>query len=457
MLSKSDDNFDFLSEIRKGNIYRLLYPDEIAGLAIIWLHNGILNNTFPERVFKESDIHRALEIVSVKSDAKDKNTPWEKYNAIISDLQEYFLRYDDEKRVYAFKEYAYDFCNRAFEILKANFDPTKIEKICVDLRRKLEKIKEEKEFKYWFEIDFDVFKPLLKSQIDFLDRQIDKSVSELRFKTNSPETKITEKLRDIDTQFEKVRRQNIELRAAFKEIDNIKEILETKVLSEENQEIGNRVFEALSFFREMNYNLTLIDIRLDRVQPKIKQLFSTLNRPFFNARVETFLRILLEKSTIDNDASKKRIIFPGNIPTPVIYDITPNFTIFERRKELFPVQRKDRVVYHENDKNRENAFNLSRTKIEQQDKITKLVEEIESELEKKGKLPFAPIFFDILKENENGFDLAVNLTHRLIYESNIRDSWSISISDNIVASKLFNHIALCNMNLIYRKRKIEIS
>jgi len=457
MLPKSDDNFDFLTEIQKKNIYRLLYPDEIAGLAIIWLHNGILNNTFPNRVFKESDIHTALEVVSAKSDGKDKNTPWERYNIIISDLQEYFLRYDDEKRVYAFKEYAYDFCNRAFEILKANFDPTKIEKICVDLRRRLENAKEEREFKYWFEIEFDLFKPQLKNQIDFLDRQIDKSVSELRFKTNSPEAKITEKLKDIDIQFEKVRKQNIELRAAFKEIDNIKEILETKVLREENQEIGNRVFEAISFFREMNYTLNLIDVRLDRVQPKIKQLFSTLNRPFFNARVETFLRFLLEKSTVDSDASKKRLIFPGNIPPPIMHGTVPNFTIFERRKELFPAQRKDRVRYQENDKNRENAFNLSRTKIEQQDKITKLIEEIEYELEKKGELSFAPIFFGVLKENENGFDLAVNLAHRLIYESNIRDSWSISISDNIVASKLFNHIALCNMNLIYRKRKIGIS
>lgn len=329
-------DFNFLSEIRKENTYGLLYPEQKIGLAIILLYDKIVRKVFVNNAFKEKDIHEALDAVNPKINKDDSRSPREHYNSVISDLQEYFLRYDDEKQLYTFKEYAYEFCRKSHDILRANFDPTRIEKICFDLRNKLEQFDIAKILD-WFTIHFDTFKPDLKQQIDFLDRQIDYSVAELRLKTSLSDTGIIDLLKQIDSRLDEIRRQNKELRAAFREIDVIKVRLETIGMSDTDREVGDKIYDALSFFKEMKYLLGLIDHRLDRIQPKIKQLFSTLNKPLFNTKIEKFLRLLLDRSYIETIGIKKQIVLPHDIPAFSFKSKNiPSFTIFERKRDLFP-------------------------------------------------------------------------------------------------------------------------
>ncbi len=124
--------FDFYSEIKKDKNYQLLYPDKKVGLAIIWLYQRILDDTFPSKTFKESDIHEALDKVNPTSTKEDHRRPTDHYNIIVSELQEYFIRYDQEREVYLFKEYGNEFCKQALNTLRSNFDPTQNEKICID-------------------------------------------------------------------------------------------------------------------------------------------------------------------------------------------------------------------------------------------------------------------------------------------------------------------------------------
>lgn len=81
-------NFNFLAEIAKENTYRLLFPDAKAGMAIIWLYEKLENGAFPDKFFKESDIHDALMEVSYVDSDNGHYHLKEKYNSIISDLQE---------------------------------------------------------------------------------------------------------------------------------------------------------------------------------------------------------------------------------------------------------------------------------------------------------------------------------------------------------------------------------
>lgn len=441
-------DFNFLAEIRKENTYGLLYPEQKIGLAIILLYDKLVHKIFVNNAFKEKDIHEALDEVNPKAEKNDSRHPKEHYNSVISDLQEYFLRYDDENQLYTFKEYAYEFCKKSHEILRANFDPTRIEKICSDLRNKLEQSQSEPNIMDWFTISFDTFKPDLKQQIDFLDRQIDYSVADLRLKTTLSDSGIIELLKEIDERLDDIRKQNRELRAAFKEIETIKNHLETLAMQDSDREVGDKIYDALSFFKEMKYLLGLVDTRLDRIQPKIKQLFSTLNKPLFNTRIEKFLRLLLEKSKVETIGIKKHIVFPNSIPSFSFRSgITPFFTVFERKKDLFPPQRKKRPTYNENDDIKQLAFDLSGKKILQHDEISSWIEKIESNIKELGEIPFTPFFFQIVKEKNGDFDLAVHVAYRVIREFSKNPERKIKIENYMVAQKSYNNIALWEMKM----------
>lgn len=440
-------DFNFLSEIRKENTYGLLYPEQKIGLAIILLYDKIVRKVFVNNAFKEKDIHEALDAVNPKINKDDSRSPREHYNSVISDLQEYFLRYDDEKQLYTFKEYAYEFCRKSHDILRANFDPTRIEKICFDLRNKLEQFDIAKILD-WFTIHFDTFKPDLKQQIDFLDRQIDYSVAELRLKTSLSDTGIIDLLKQIDSRLDEIRRQNKELRAAFREIDVIKVRLETIGMSDTDREVGDKIYDALSFFKEMKYLLGLIDHRLDRIQPKIKQLFSTLNKPLFNTKIEKFLRLLLDRSYIETIGIKKQIVLPHDIPAFSFKSKNiPSFTIFERKRDLFPPQKKARPIYTENNGIKDQAFELSRRKILQHDEVGFWIEKIENKISQFGETPFTPFFFEIVKQKNGDFDLAVNVAYRVVREFGKNPKRKIKIENYMVSQKEYKNIALWEMTI----------
>lgn len=231
MKDNNNHTFHFLAEIAKENTYSLLFPDSKAGMAIIWLYEKLENGAFPDKFFKESDIHDALLKVSSVNLNNGQYHLKEQYNSIISDLQEYFLRYDEDKQQYSFKEYAYTFCRHAKETLKSFFDPTQIEVICTNLRDKLIGCGTQEKVQEWFKLDFSAFKPRLKNQLDYLDKQIDQSVADLREnkKHSLQEGIILDTLRQIDERFEIICSQNKELRTAFRATEGVRRLARVSI------------------------------------------------------------------------------------------------------------------------------------------------------------------------------------------------------------------------------------
>lgn len=430
MLS-SNHTFEFLSEISKDNTYNLLFPEAKAGLAIVWLYEQMQSGIFPKSSFKEKDIHEALRTVNPAIENDKSRHPKEHYNALISNLLEYFLRYDEERQEYSFKEYAYLFCQQAHDILKASFSPTKIEKICFALHEKLKQNKNLDTFLDWFRIDFDAFKPQLKSQLDFLDRQIDQSVASLREskKLSLQEGTILETLRQIDERFELIRGQNKELRIAFREIDQIRKLMEGNASAYDNEQVDTRVHEAVIFFQEMRRTLSIIDKRLDRIQPKIKQLFSNLNKPLFNTRVERFLYHLIENSKEVIRSSKKEIRLPGNIPPLSVFRLQQDLTIVERRTDLFPIKSKKRLVITETPEVKASVFASFQSRLNQQDEISHWIDILQREVDKCERLFLSDYFFQIAKPEEpRTITLAIAVIYRAIGFFERQEKYVVSIN-----------------------------
>lgn len=422
--------FHFLTEILKENTYSLLFPEAKAGLAIVWLYEQMQNGMFPQNSFKEKDIHEALRTVNPTIENDKSRHPREHYNALISNLLEYFLRYDEERQEYSFKEYAYIFCRQAHDILKASFSPTKIEKICFALHEKLKQSKDLDTFLDWFYVDFDAFKPQLKSQLDFLDRQIDQSVASLREnkKLSLQEGTILETLRQIDERFELIRGQNKELRSAFREIEQIRRLMESNASAYDHAEVDARVHEAITFFQEMRRTLSIIDKRLDRIRPKIKQLFSNLNKPLFNTRVERFLYHLVENSTEVIEGSKKTIRLPGNIPPLSVFRLQQDLTIVERKADLFPVKPKKRLVITETPEVKASVFASFQNRLNQQDKISHWVDMLQREVDIRRQLRLSDYFFQIAKPDDpDTLTLAITVIYRAMGFFERQEQYVVSI------------------------------
>ncbi|RFM35037.1 hypothetical protein [Chitinophaga silvisoli] len=439
MQNTESHTFHFLSEISKENTYRLLFPDSKAGMAIIWLYEKLESGYFPDGFFKESDIHDALLDVSSVDLDNGKYHLKEHYNAIIGDLQEYFLRYDDEKQHYSFKEYAFSFCKHAKDTLKSFFDPTQIEIICSNLRDKLTSCDNEQKLLEWFSLEFSTFKPRLKSQLDYLDKQIDQSVADLREnrKLNLQEGTILDTLRQIDERFEIIRTQNKELRTAFRVTEEIRRSLNNYSEQYDNDEISKNTHNAITFFQEMRYVLLLIDKRLDRIQPRIKQLFSNLNKPLFNIKIEKFIGFLIRNSTEINIVGSRELSLPQGIHQVAINRELSDFIIVERKSDLFPTKPKKRIVVTENPELKQKAFASTINQVFQQDEVARWLNTLANRLQEEKMVDLSDFFFKILEEEkrENALSLAISVVYRSIKLYEQQSQYEVLINPNVVKSK----------------------
>lgn len=416
----NETSFDFFKELNKENHYNLLFPKREVGLAIAWLYQQILDGAFRDGTFKESDIHEALDKMHPGAKEPDHRKQTNHFNIVVSDLQHYFIRYDEDRQAYFFKEYGREFCQHALDTLYGNFEPTRIEKICTELKKNLEACDTESVLKDWLDIKFNTFKPQLRHQIDYLERQIDQSVHEIRqSQIKKDDTSILETLKEISERFDLIRKQNKELNAAFRELDRIKQLLEQKAIRIDDKELGDKVFSVQQFIQEMKKLLSMVDQRLDRIQPKIKQLFANLNKPLFNTRIEKFLAYLLEYSTVETVHSKKVLQLPDPVPEWIFYRQKPKFTIVERKKDLFPSTAKRKHTYPENKENKKKVYQRSRERFQQQNKVDIWLNQIKKDLQQTPEISFTPYFFKALNENDQNLELAIDLAYRVLQEHSL--------------------------------------
>lgn len=401
MIQKTNPNFDFVKILNEDKTYKLLFPEREVGLAIVLIFEKIENKTFEDGKFTEKDLHEAFEQIYVTKE----RYPKEVYSEQIMNLQEYFLDYDQQTQKYYFKDYAYKFCKHARETLQGAFNPTRIQKICFHLTNSL---RNSNDLRFWLGEEFKKYEPDLREQIDFLDRQISLSIEDLKKETNLLNQGFIDVLVATEERLTKSQSHVKELRSAYSETKIMRGLLEQKDNSD--NEINGLISEVHFFIKYINDRLNSIDRKLDRIQPKIRQLFSTLNKPAFNSKIEKFISFLLKNSELD---SKKNIIFPHDIPCPVVHIPTPNFTIISRDKELFPPKPKERKQYKQNEKvireNKEKVF----AKIKEIDTIRKWENFILSEIELREQLNLSDVFFRILKE-ENNSQIAVTVLFNLI-------------------------------------------
>ncbi len=438
--------FDLLHEIGKEGNYQLLFPPLQAGLAILSLYQKVRSGVFRNNRFTESDIYTALEGSRfILSEEEYDRSPQLKFNMIISSLQVYFLRYDTDEQLYTLKDYAESFCRHAEETLLANFNPTQIETICNDLRIKLESCQDEFSVKQWIEVYFYAFRPAMKSQVDRLERQVDKTVQEIRETTQISSLSILEVLKEIDTKLDLLRVQNNELRSAFREMKTINVILETQLSAIKDQSIADSISQVRQFFPEIKYTLSLIDKRLDRIQPRFRQFFAMLNKPSFNIRIEKFFKFLLTNSTL---SEKKQVVLPEGVPLFSFHQQTSNFCIFERREDLFPTKPMPRVRPIESPSEKEKGLLVAKKQLALYREMDIWLMEILDDA-KVAAVFFSEYFFKIIEQKNGEIDLALNVAYALIRRAEVDPRLQLEIEKKPVKHQHYN-VSLWEMKINFK-------
>lgn len=414
-------------QLKTENTYELLFPKREKGLAVIWLYERVKNKEFENGIFKEKDIHRAIEAVSFIGRERSRSQ-WVTYNAYIMELQEFYLIYNDEDQTYMFTDFGLQICERVHRLISNRFNATIIELTCAELYTKLKVAVTEEQIRNWILMDLLKSKPILLEQVDYLNQQIDRSVTALSEKAKRRKETLLVALQEIEEQIDKVRQQNKELRAAFREIDRMNDILISHPVRDNSEEVDDMVSEAISYFEGIHRRLGMVDSRIDKIQPKIKQFFASLNRDIFNSKVEKFLYYLLEKSRVVN----KQIEFPFPYD-PTIQFADSFLTIFisvDRPETLFPPTPKPRVEYKKNTRKEQVAHQKGHIQMMRQIHIQWWLEFVRRKSLETDSVHLSEIFFSVLGKHDNDLQLAIQVIYQVVKRYKDETHWTIMIDTN---------------------------
>ncbi len=432
----------FYEALSQSGTYELLFPDRSSGLVIAWLYQKMEDGHFPDRSFREKDIHDAF-----KRLFPSERYPKEFRTDSISRLSEYFLRYDNKSRLYTFKGYALEFCERAYDIIKRNWELTDIEKLCHNLREKLEGCQKDDDLNYWLDTDFPAYKGDLTGQLDFLERQILQVVSELRLQISARETAMQQVLERVIDQLEDLKRQSRELSKAFSELNIMRTLLNEFLNKTDDSALALKILEVIRTINDLYRDLSVVDSRIDRVQPRVKQLFFLFTKPLIASKIEFFLQHLLQNSHLKRDnTGKRKLSLPEEMPSFVLHEEIANFTIVEKRNP-FPQKPAPMPIAVEDPKLREAAFAPLLARIYDQKVVSELFMDFKQLADQQRVTHFAPFFFRVLNAKEYGFKIAVWLAYKVLLHFSKLPNYSVQIDQVPIANPTNPQITICQMTI----------
>lgn len=147
-----------------------------------------------------------------------------------------------------FTDFGFQICDKIHRLISQHFNPTFIEITCEELYEKLEIAVTEEQIKNWLTVDLFKSRTLLLEQVDYLNQQIDRSVTALSEKAKRRKETLLVALQEIEKQIDTIRQQNRELRAAFRETDRMNDILISHPVRDGSEEVDDLISEAVSYF-----------------------------------------------------------------------------------------------------------------------------------------------------------------------------------------------------------------
>lgn len=413
-------------------------------MVIIALYERLKSGCYENGFFNEEEIHR-LFMDSHKG--KDEKNYYQKSRNKdrIKKLLRFFLSYDEEKRLYSFQEYAYAFCDLSKKTLKGALTPTEIEVICGDLKEKLNAAKEndEKLIK-WFDIELDAFQTRLAQQTDFLHQQIDGAVRQLRKDVLDQEREPLELLRQVRDDLTDIQNKNQELRIAFEDTNKIVSLLIG--INTEDEVVINHIRNSQDFFSRIQGKLRSTDRRLDRIQPKIKQLFAILRQSEWTANTERFIHFLLKHSKVQGSGNERKVMLPDEVQPFSFRGPRSQLLTFKREESLFPTPARPRKSYPIDEDFQEKGKRQLREEINKINRVDGWINQLMAQLAEDGELDASQSFFEVM-EADKDFVLACQVLFGLMDRVYRTPGYDVHISKDAMVTHGLSQNALWKITI----------
>ena len=294
--------FDFINQVSTGNLYELLIPSKDYGIIIFKLYEQLSNRN--SDIFTESDIKQ---IISIHK-SYDKKELHEHIKDIIRDLNEFFLK--STENGYRLSEYAKSFCKTIRGKLYADFEPSKIEKRLIYLKKTL--IDDLSQFNKWYELEFVNQKVDIEIQLESLERQVIKAIKQFRNEILNEELNGLDLAKNVLSNITQIKQQTQELKGALKYAEEIKQIVNAINFDIDNfplQTIENKQSINI-FFHTIFSDFERITKRIDRVTPKLRQFYSNMTSLDFERNTRRLLNFFLEQTEVIGYKPSSKLKFP---------------------------------------------------------------------------------------------------------------------------------------------------
>lgn len=438
--STTSRTFNFSEAIRRPETYRQLFPDELEGMVIIALYERLKAGLYQDDFFNEEDIHAQFASFQKGEEKEEKYYQKSRNKDRIKKLLRFFLSYDEEKRLYSFQEYAYAFCDLSKKTLKGALTPTEIEMICRDLKEDLNAAKEDDvALLKWFDIKLDAYQTRLAQQTDFLHQQIDIAVRRLRKDALDREKEPLDLLKQVRDDLTDVQNKNQELRIAFEDTNKIVSLLIG--IDTENESVIGHIRNSQVFFSRIQGKLRSTDRRLDRIQPKIKQLFAILRQSEWTANTERFILFLLQRSEIQRSSNEKKVTFPDGVGPFSFGAQRSRLLTFKREETLFPTPARPRKNYPVDEAFQYEGKKQLREEMNKINRVDGWINQLIAQLTKDGELDASRSFFEVM-ETEKDFVLASQVLFGLIDRIYQERGYDVNIAKHSIVAPVASKNAL---------------
>lgn|GEM_PF-555156 len=439
--------FHFYHELKKEKYYDPLIPEKKSGLVIIYLYDQWKSGKYLSNSFTEDAVKRAIEQVASDLGNSYEKTPHERFRIINRGLQEYFLFRNEETNLYHITQYGIEFCESIRNKIEPEFNPSVIEKILSDLISLLKTSIAKNDFEYWYNHHFQNQKPYIKRQVETLLKLVEKAVQEFRASTKSDDEIFIETVRKVDASLEAVRKHSDELKDVFFDAEEIKSIILELSFDEYSLDLINQKESVRSFIEEINNDLSIINQRIEKIRPKLRQFISSINQRNFDRNTEQFLQYLLKNSYVSKDSSKNKVYFPSVIEIPELHKSETKFIIVEsdRLKDHSPVS----VVQPKENKEKQkiqlekanNAFLI-------RNRIRLWLMKLEKELRDNGNINFTPYYFQILEEEQfYSKTIAIKVASGLFRKYSKLRNYKVSIKKELQTNEKYPDQGIWDMNI----------
>lgn len=437
-------NFNLLTEIeRDRERYENLIPDYKNSRIIVTLYQKYFNTTS----FTDEEFRTIIRNVVPETEREQHKS----YNNTIKSLCDYLVEYDSDISRYILTEYAVSFCKLLENKFLEEGKPSEIAQIIQILYNSL-KVEIEKEsnlvsnIKIWKENIFDIQKVKIENEYMVLKRQLKMILDEYRKHNTNEDDTILDTVRHIETQLNKIIKQNDDLKEALKLTNLIKKLFSKIEEDSPNvyDELYNYIDNIRAFFENISEKLKKIRNFAINITKRVSNFINDFQTRQSLRNMDKLITLIF-KSQLNNDTGT--IIFPQQLSELVSkapFKYKPNtFVAIEKDKVECPKppikmlkSAQNKKVYKEQEKKRNEQKN-------KYDRVKYWYNYIIDDIEQKNHILYSYYFYQIIESD--GLDVFINVTSYLLRKLNKNKKYQLKPVQEIIYYK--NHLCIWEMSI----------